>query len=79
MGRNCPLLHNSGAIAAYDSFGNLTASTGSITNSFRYTGREFDSETNLYYYRARYYDQSSGRFTAEDPAGFDGGRSFFLA
>jgi len=34
----------------YDSYDNLTASTGSLVNSFRYTGREFGSETNLYYY-----------------------------
>jgi uncharacterized protein RhaS with RHS repeats len=46
----------------YDSFGKLSASTGTLTNSFQYTGREFDQETGLYYYRARYYDAStSGR------------------
>jgi len=33
------------------------------------TGREFDSETSLYYYRARYYDASAGRFLNEDPLG----------
>jgi len=37
----------------YDSFGNLTASTVAATNPFQYTGREFDQETNIYYYRAR--------------------------
>ncbi|MGB2677462.1 MAG: RHS repeat-associated core domain-containing protein [Candidatus Acidiferrum sp.] len=57
----------------YDSFGNIVATTGSLTNSFRYTGREFDTETSLYYYRARYYDPQSGRFISEDPIGFDGG------
>jgi RHS repeat-associated protein len=36
------------------------------------TGREIalrksDSETGLYYYRARYYDQTVGRFLREDP------------
>jgi YD repeat-containing protein len=36
----------------YDAFGNLSASTGSITNPFRYTGRESDPETGLYYCRA---------------------------
>ncbi len=56
----------------YDSFGNLTASTGSLVNSFRYTGRESDAETGLYYYRARYYDPSSGRFLSEDPIRFSG-------
>lgn len=53
-----------GALAqtyAFDSFGNQMASSGSLTNSFRYTGREFDSETSLYYYRARYYDSGTGR------------------
>ncbi|HTV60310.1 MAG TPA: RHS repeat-associated core domain-containing protein [Verrucomicrobiae bacterium] len=57
----------------YDSFGNTTASTGSLRNYFQYTGREFDTETGLYYYRARYYDPFSGRFTSEDQIGFAGG------
>ncbi len=35
----------------YDSFGTPTASSGSLTNPFRYTAREFDSESNLYFYR----------------------------
>ena len=29
--------------------------------------REFPTETGLYYYRARYYDPSVGRFLNEDP------------
>ncbi len=41
-------------------------STGTLNNPFSYTGREFDSETGLYYYRARYYDPSAGRFLSED-------------
>jgi RHS repeat-associated protein len=41
-------------------------------NNFRYTGREFDTETGLYYYRARYYDPQTGRFLSEDPFGFAG-------
>jgi len=63
----------------YDSFGNTTNSTGSVTNFFRYTGREFDTETNLYYYRARYYDPSAGRFLSEDPIGFIGSGTNFYA
>ena len=57
----------------YDSFGNIVATTGSIVNSFRYTGREFDAETSLYYYRARYYDSASDRFLSEDPLFLAGG------
>jgi RHS repeat-associated protein len=61
----------------FDSFGNQTASSGSLTNPFRYTGREFDSETNLYYYRARYVDSNTGRFLSEDPTRFDAGVNFY--
>ncbi len=39
-----------------DTLSNLTASTGSLTNPFRYTARESDAETGLYYHRTRYYD-----------------------
>jgi RHS repeat-associated protein len=70
------LTNSSGALAqsyTYDSYGKITASTGTLTNPFQYTGREFDPETQLNFYRARYYDQSSGRFLSEDPKQFAGG------
>jgi RHS repeat-associated protein len=70
LGSITSLTDGVGQLAAsyvYDSFGKLTASTGTVTNPFQYTGREFDSETGLYYYRARYYDPSVGRFLSEDP------------
>jgi RHS repeat-associated protein len=76
LGSITSLTNGSGAIAnsyTYDSFGNLTASSGSITNPFQYTGRDFDSESGLRYYRARYYDPTTGRFLSEDPSGFEGG------
>ena len=59
LGSVVGLTNNHGIISAsyvYGSFGNLTTSTGSVTNPFRYTARELDSETGLYHYRARYYD-----------------------
>ena len=33
-----------------------------VANPFTYTGREYDKETEAYYYRARYYDAKIGRF-----------------
>ena len=74
------LSNPAGALAntyTYDSFGTLAASSGTLTNPFRYTGREFDSETGLYFYRARYLDSSTGRFLGEDPLGFQIAPNFY--
>ncbi|MFZ0563339.1 MAG: RHS repeat-associated core domain-containing protein [Terriglobales bacterium] len=62
----------------YDSYGRLTASTGTLTNPFQFTGRDFDPETQLNFYRARYYDNSTGRFISEDPSQFDAGDDFYV-
>ena len=63
----------------YDAFGNILSQSGTLTNPFTYTGREFDSESGLYYLRARYLDPRIGRFLQEDPIGLDGGDvNFFL-
>jgi RHS repeat-associated protein len=66
-----------GSTYSYDSFGNVTASSGSVVNRFQYDAREFDSETGLYYYRARYYDPTVGRFISEDPLQFSVGENFY--
>lgn len=55
----------------YDPWGNLLQ--GSTAAGYAFTGREWDSETGLYYYRARYYDPRSGRFLSEDPVGLRDG------
>jgi RHS repeat-associated protein len=61
----------------YDSFGKLTASTGTLVNPFQYTSREFDNETGQHYYRSRYFDSTLGRFTSEDAVSFLGGINFY--
>ena len=43
----------------------------------RLDARESDNETSLYYYRARYYDPSAGRFLSEDPLGFKADADFY--
>jgi RHS repeat-associated protein len=57
----------------YDPFGYQLADTASVTQPLRWKGREFDSETGLYYMRARYYDPTVGRFISEDPLGVAAG------
>jgi RHS repeat-associated protein len=55
---------------AYDAYGNLTSQASPTGEPFRYTGRRFDDETGLYYYRARYYAPQLGRFLQTDPIGY---------
>jgi RHS repeat-associated protein len=57
----------------YDSFGQVLTQTSNIDLRFAYTGREWDRETEQYYYRARYYDAAVGRFISEDPISFKAG------
>ena len=39
----------------------------SDNSKYLYTGQEFDSESELYYYNARYYNPLTGRFISLDP------------
>src|SRR5579883_1738762 len=80
LGSVTSLSNTAGSLAqtyTFDSFGKLANSTGSLTNPFQYTGREFDTETNLQFSRARYYDPAAGRFISEDPTGFNAGANFY--
>ncbi|MCY2970209.1 MAG: hypothetical protein NTZ30_06020 [Planctomycetota bacterium] len=59
---------------SYDSFGNVLSETNPEQGDrFKFTGREFSPELGIYYYRARWYDPSSGRFISQDPIGFQAG------
>ncbi len=50
----------------YDVFGKILEETGAVKNPYKFTGREQDEETGLYFYRARYYDAEIGRFLSKD-------------
>jgi filamentous hemagglutinin len=43
-----------------------------ILNTRLFNGREYDPETGLYYYRTRYLDPATGRFTTRDTIGIWG-------
>src|SRR5690606_17439068 len=56
------------ATLAYDAFGNVVATTGDAADyNHRFTGKPQDI-TGLYYYGARFYDPTIGRFISLDPA-----------
>jgi RHS repeat-associated protein len=62
----------------YDPYGNLQGTvTTPIPNALQFAGREYDSETQLYYDRARYIDPALGRFVSEDPTGLNGGINLY--
>ncbi|WCT56191.1 hypothetical protein PQ456_01290 [Paenibacillus kyungheensis] len=63
------MVDTSGAIVnsyRYDEWGNIAKQQETVANSFKYAGEAYDSETGLYYLKARYYDPSQGRFLNED-------------
>lgn len=64
------------ATYTYDGFGNvLSDSNPGLGERYQFTSRERDEETGLQYSRARYYDAATGRWTSQDPLGFDAGDS----
>ena len=44
--------------------------TNNPINTTIFTGRQYDPESQIYYYRARYYSPSIGRFLSRDSLGF---------
>jgi len=61
---------------SYDVFGEPNT-TSSIGNPYLFTGRRYDIETGLYYYRARYYKPEIGRFLQTDPVGYSAGLNLY--
>ena len=54
----------------YTVYGQVAAEDVNHPNPITFTGRWFDKETGLYYYRARYYNPEIGRFLQTDPVGY---------
>jgi RHS repeat-associated protein len=65
--------HPYGSTAFHTADGNY----GVSAKRYRYTGKEKDEETSLYYHGARYYAPWLGRWTAADPAGMMDGLNLY--
>ncbi|MCC7086841.1 MAG: hypothetical protein IT427_17725, partial [Pirellulales bacterium] len=62
-----------GQATVYNSSYGSPTGTSAIKQKHLYTGRQLDPETLLYYYRARYYHPTLGRFIGRDPSGYYSG------
>jgi RHS repeat-associated protein len=70
---------------SYNSFGIMTIKDenqnvilkSKVNNSITYTGRRYDSESELYYYRNRMYSATLGRFLSNDPKGYVDGMNLY--
>jgi len=68
---------NTVQVYEYDVYGRVGATDASHPNRILFTGREFDKETGLYYYRARYYNPQIGRFLQTDPIAYGDGMNLY--
>jgi RHS repeat-associated protein len=86
LGSVCLELDESAAIISYEEyypFGSTSYQAGPNAaevslKQYRYTGKERDSETGLYYFGARYYASWLGRWTSCDPAGTIDGHNLYV-
>ena len=89
LGSSCVEVDDEAAVISYEEYHPygttaLRISDGSAEVSakrYRYTGKEKDEETSLYYHGARYYAPWLGRWTAADPGNHDpnGNRYVYVA
>jgi RHS repeat-associated protein len=70
---------SSNAIQKYDEYGNPQSSNASISagGRFGYTGQTWLPELGLWYYKARVYNPSLGRFMRTDPIGYGDGMNWY--
>ena len=79
LGSVVALSNNSGEVIerySHDVFGEPNR-VSDVNNPYLFTGRRFDDETGLYYYRARYYSPEIGRFLQTDPLRYTKGLNLY--
>jgi len=61
-------------VGAYDEYG---VQSGAGTGRFQYTGQAWLPEADVYYYKARVYSPTLGRFLQADPIGYGAGMNMY--
>ncbi len=64
---------------AYSPFGKVLSDSSPGWQPFAFAGGLYDQQTKLVRFGARDYDAETGRWTAKDPIGFDGGNANIFA
>ncbi len=80
LGNVVNLTDNNGNLVTtyyYDVYGDFTESGAFTDNPYKFTGRRYDPESDLYFYRARMYSPTLGRFMQTDPAGYVDGPNLY--
>ena len=76
------LMYPNGSLAAkylYDPFGNTIAANGQLwgANHYRFSSKEYDQNSGLYYYLYRFYDPDLPRWLNRDPIAELGGLNLY--
>ena len=77
------LLYANGTVAAkylYDPYGNTLAQSGPLAdaNSYRFSSKEWNQNSGLYYYLYRFFDGNLQRWLNRDPIGEKGGKDLYV-
>jgi RHS repeat-associated protein len=68
---------DAGADGLWRTSDDTTVAASAIGNPYLFTGRDYESQTGLYYYRARFYNPAIGRFLQTDPIGYADGINWY--
>ncbi len=90
LGSVVAVTNSSGSVVEryeYDAFGKPTIydnafieqSSSAINNPYLFTGRRWDRESELYYFRARHYNPELGKFQTRDRLGYIDGMNLYTA
>ena len=66
-----------GEIQILDGTGSAVIESSAFANRVTFTGREFDSETGMYFFRSRYMSPKLGQFVSRDAIGYADGMSLY--
>lgn len=66
-----------GNVRVLDADGNELGGANSAISPYLFTGRRYDRETGLYYFRTRYYSATMGRFISQDPLDYIDGMNVY--